>query len=365
MILFQVSTHFQLICAINVKIQLLPDVEADLHLDDTSDFSWIMENLKKSGVFRHIEVSCQVEKSIQLKTELIAEKKHFLQEIPNIWNFEHECKYTDIYFGHDMIPNKWYYYYLVGKGIIPNLHILDEGMATYYKEIRSTIKKDFIKHKRYGQQSYLNKLEEQMLFLPESYMLKNTSWNITQIPSINEQVKDILRKIYCSYDLKIPTEKYIYLSLGGYEQGYYHNELDLVNQLSALVGKENIIIKQHPRYKLDIFSSFGYKVWNDESGMPWEVLLLDNNISNQVFLTLFSNAALSPFTMLGKSQYVVFLYNLFLGTDRHGLFGKSAKLSFAWLDKLKTVINVEKKYIFVPKTELALKETIRYIEGII
>lgn len=365
MVLFQVSTHFQLICAINVKVQLLPEIEADLHLDDTSDFSWIKEKLEKSGLFRHIETSEQVQKSIEIRKEISKKRNKVLHEIPDIWGFQYECAYTDIYFGHDMIPNKWYYYHLLKKGVVPEVHILDEGMSTYYKDIRAVAKYDLIDHSKYGKNSYFNHLKEQMLFLPDGYMLKNTTWSITQIPPVNLLVKNVLSQIYCSYGLEIPKERYIYLASGGYEEGYFHNELDLVNQIAEIVGKENIVIKQHPRHKLDIYSQFGYKVWNDESGMPWEILLLGNDTSNQVYLTLFSNAALSPVTVLGRSQYTVYLYHLFLGTDRHGLFGKNAKMSFSYLDKIKTLINEEQKYIFVPKTEIDLRETIRYVDGIV
>lgn len=365
MVLFQVSTHFQLICAINVKIQLLPNIEADLHLDDTSDFSWIMEKLHKSGLFCNIEISKQVQESIKIRKEMISRKSLILKQIPDIWKFKNECQYTDIYFGHDMIPNKWYYYHLVEKGIFPKIHILDEGMSTYFKDLYTVAKYDLLDHKKYGKNSYFNKIKEQMLFLPEGYMLKNVSWPVTCIPKVNEKVKDILNKIYSPRRMRVPKEKYIYLAAGGYEEGFYHNELDLVNQIAKLIGKENIVIKQHPRHKLDIFSNFGYKVWNDESGMPWEILLLNNDTSAQVYLTLFSNAALSPIIMLGRSQYTVYLYNLFLGSDRHGLFGKNAEISFVYLDKIKTIINKEQKYIFVPKTEEALKETIRYVDGIL
>lgn len=365
MVLFQVSTHFQLICAINVKVQMLSDVEADLHLDDTSDFSWVMDGLARSGLFRCIEQSEQVKKSIEIRKKFQESGKPFLKEIPEIWGFTCERPYTDVYFGHDMIPNKWYYYHLVERGIAPRVHILDEGMATYYKDIRAAARYDFINHSKYGDKSYFERLTEQMLFLPKGYLVKNPTWQVVQIPPINDQAKQVLTQIYGSYQGLIPKEKYIYLAAGGYEEGYFHNELDLVREIGNLVGKENLIIKQHPRHTLDIFSPFGYKVWKDESGVPWEIMLLENDTSQQVYLTLFSNAALSPATVLNRTQYTVYLYHLFLGADRHGLFGKSSKLSFSYLNRIKALLNAEQTYIFAPKTEKELREMIRYVDGMI
>ncbi len=363
MVLFQVSTHFQLICAINVKIQFLRDVDADLHLDDTTNFNSIIENLKESGIFRYIEYSDQIKKSIRIKEYMNQHSRKIMAHIEDIWGFQYETAYTDIYFGHDMIPNKWYYYYLVEQGMAPKVHILDEGMACYYKDLLYSTRFDFIDHKKYKKKEYLRNIGEQLLYNPQAYMYKGATWPVKQIPQLTEEVKQVLSKIYSVSSSQFPAEKYVYLAAGGYEENYFHNELELVHQIAEQVGKDNIIIKQHPRNNLDIYSHFGYKVWTDTSGVPFEILLMEHDTTNQVLMTLFSNAALSPKHLFGREQKVLFLYHLFVGSGRHGLFGKDDKASFQYLNKLKEALNANKKLIYTPKTQEELREVIWYLNG--
>lgn len=364
MILFQVSTHFQLICAIIVKMQMLNNEKADLHLDDFSDFSGIIDNLKLSRLFCHIEQSNQIEKVTQIRENMINMGKLLTHPIPNIWNFQHEDDYTDIYFGHDMHPNKMYYYYLVDKGKRPDIHILDEGMTAYYKNIKLSAENDFIDHKKYGKRSYIENIKEQLLFNPQLYCWENTKWNVVKIPHINEQTKEIILSIYGNPRLDISKEPYVYLATGGYEKGFFSNEIDLLHLLADTVGKENIIIKQHPRYTSDPYTKFGFKVWTQSTKLPWEVILFANDFSNQIFVTIFSNAVLSPFNLMGTNKQILFLYRMFMGTNRFGVFGNNVKKSIQYLSKINDSLNETQKFVYCPNTNVYLEEILRYIEGI-
>ena len=341
---------------------MLGNVEADLHLDDLSDFSNIADNLKKMRLFRHIEHSSQshivneIRKSIQ--------GKKLTPPMPDMWKFEHEGEYSDIYFGHDMYPNKMYYYHLVDKGQRPQVHILDEGMATYYKDIITVATNDFIDHRKYKNHKYIENVVEQMLFEPQYYCLKNTSWGITRIPPIDQQTEKLIFELYGKPEFSIFQEKYIYLAAGGYEDNYFQNEIDLLDYMSKVVGKENIIVKLHPRYSLDPFSKFGYKVLKNNPPIPWEAFLLQHDTSEQVFVTIFSTAVLSPKLLFGREQKIIFLYRLFQGTNRYGLFGRNISASLNYLKRIVEQLNTEVKNVFSPSSEEGFKETLRYIEGV-
>lgn len=364
MILFQVSTHFQLICALIVKLQLCGEEKADLHLDDNQDFSGIIENLTKMGIFEHIEISRQFETFKEFKSTLRLGEK--VSEIPDLWGFSHDTNYTDIYFGHDMFPNKMYYYYLVNKNYCPKIHILDEGMPTYFKDLREASKGiyDPCNHVKFGEKNYIDNIVEQLLFLPECYCVSNSSWKITRIPKITQNVKNQILEIYDNPEIEIPDEKYIYFAVGGYADNFFSNETDLIKNFADIVGKENIIIKKHPGYKEDIYSKFGYKVWENEKVIPWEILLMSGDFSDKVFVSIFSNATISGFSFVNYPQKIIFLYNFYMGNDRYGMFGKNAKQSFQWLKLLKSYLNRNIKQIYTPQTLNQLREDILYLEGI-
>lgn len=363
MVLFQVSTHFQLICAIIVKLQMLGNVDADLHLDDGSDFSGIIDNLRKTKLFHSIEFSEQIAESNKIRIALRGTGKQLSPPMPDIWHFKQETSYTDIYFGHDMIPNKMYYYHLVDKRQRPNIHILDEGMTTYFKDIKKAANQDFIDHKRYGKKTYIENITEQLLFNPSLYCLSEIEWDIVQIPYVNRQVKEVILDIYGNPKFELPGEPYLFFAAGGYEEKFFLNEIDLLNSVASVIGKENLVIKEHPRHLLDPYSKFGYQVFGKNLVLPWEVLLLANESFNHIFITIFSNATLSPYNLMGKEQNVVFLYKLFQGTTRHNLFGRNVVESFQYLNKVVDFFNKDKKLIYCPASTDELIETLRYIEG--
>lgn len=363
MVLFQVSSHFQLICAIIVKLQMLGNVEADLHLDDGNDFSGIIGLLKSLSLFRHIECSVQMAEAKKIIKRLSNTGIKVSSPMPNIWEFKYESEYTDIYFGNDSCSNKMYYYRLVEKGQRPKIHILDEGMATYYKDIRKVAANDVINHRKYKKAKYIDSIVEQLLFNPQAYCLQNTTWDVVKIPAVNRQTKQVLLQLYGSTKLSYPQEQYIFLSQGGYQDHYFSNEVDLLNLVAQEVGKENIVVKLHPRCGIDMYSKFGYKVWGKGIVVPWEVMLLEHDMSQQTFVTIFSSAAFSPQNLLGQKQRAIFLYKLFEGNDRDGLFGRGSNDSFKFLNKIIEASNIEQKHIYYPDSKESLIEILRYFNG--
>lgn len=105
-------------------------------------------------------------------------------------------------------------------------------------------------------------------------------------------------------------QKYIYFaSVGDFEGGKPVGEVALAKKISKIVGKENLLIKLHPRDKTGLFEKEGLTV-DKESSVPWEVIQLNYNFKNHVFLTCASGSVLSINLTLEEGPETYFMFPL-------------------------------------------------------
>ena len=86
-------------------------------------------------------------------------------------------------------------------------------------------------------------------------------------------------------------------------------EFELLLSLADLVGRDNLLIKVHPRDTRTIYAENGLKV-DKNSAAPWEAIQLCGDFRNNIFLTTASSSVLSGCLMLPYSIPTYFLYNL-------------------------------------------------------
>ena len=81
-----------------------------------------------------------------------------------------------------------------------------------------------------------------------------------------------------------------------------------MKQLAQQVGKENIMVKIHPRNPENRFEKLGFKT-NKDTSIPWEVILMNiDDVSNKVFITIASQAILNPIMIFGLTIKAYSLY---------------------------------------------------------
>ena len=92
----------------------------------------------------------------------------------------------------------------------------------------------------------------------------------------------------------------------------FRSLLSIYRKISDIVGKENLIIKQHPRDKDTLSESF--QVYNNQS-IPLEIIELNSNIQNKVIITVASTAIFTTKVLLNQEPIVILLNKLFLEDD--------------------------------------------------
>ncbi|MBR0204037.1 MAG: hypothetical protein IJQ56_06715, partial [Synergistaceae bacterium] len=117
-------------------------------------------------------------------------------------------------------------------------------------------------------------------------------------------------------------QKYIYFATAAYSDEIYYGELDLVLKIADLVGRDNLLVKMHPRDKSDIYEKAGLAVSRDTS-VPWEVIQLNHDFSKHVFLSMISSSIVNVMAMKNESIPAYFLY--LMAEDDGGWFIKTIK----------------------------------------
>lgn len=357
MIAIKVNTHFQLITAINLKLTIYKEMQADLYLDDTTDFSNILKNLSETKIFRKI-YSLNVEAVIQNYFSVSKKENFIYKELQVYQSALENLPYDICIFGLDNVSNKLFYYYLVNnQKIAPDVFVLEEGTTSLVRNILDCTKNDQINHSLFNDNSFQKHLKGIYLYHPEVYSVNNYGYSIYEMPKFSRQIVEQLIKVYGVSS--VPKEKYIYFEDPVLKGRAPTNDIEVVNFISEFVGKENIIIKLHPRTTIDRFSKLGYKVML-QSNYPWEIIALTQNISNKILLSSFSTASYSGKYICNQNQITIFLFQLLNTHDLLYSYPSFKKL----VDKLKLVLNDSNCLMYTPKSMEELSQILLYLRGI-
>lgn len=155
----------------------------------------------------------------------------------------------------------------------------------------------------------LNKFKGYYLFYPELLQFK-TRYETYKIPKIdisNIEYCDFIQTAFGDTTKSDLDAKYIF-----FEENIVDSSIDdfsLIMKIAEKVGKENIVVKLHPRRNVDRFSDKGIKV-SKSTGIPWEAFLLTNDYKDKVVLTISSSAAFSSRLYFDMNIPTIMLYKI-------------------------------------------------------
>ena len=285
--------------------------ERDIVFSDKNDFSKYENKVKETGLFSNI-YNIKIKDIEKEFWDLNDSEKYNLIVTPKgIVSFpEYTETYTDIWINIDSVHAQLQYYNCINNGMNPKIHLICEGIGNYTRKI-SDVEKNQEWHEEYKENSYYNHVLDNYIYMPELYV-GEPDIELQEIPRISQEDKelhDILTFILGKGNL--PKEKYIFFETPLYDMGIMNNELELFENIAEIVGKENIIVKRHPRNSIDRFSCLGYKVLPN-SILPWEALLVNNYIEVQqkIGISIFSQTCFSPFLIFDIPIHIVCLLDL-------------------------------------------------------
>lgn len=324
-ILFLCHTPYQIMVAIQLKKSQFSNYTADIIISDKMvNSDEILKKIKKTKVFEDVY-------KINVKNKLSYKKCNRILNIikQNIRIKDMLMEYITLEKKYDMFLfanldeiSRYIGLFIekVNKKHI-KFYMFEDGMSTY-----SNSYGDYISLCKSGQYSLkhlkvlitnpiLCKLEGIYVFRPEILSWK-PHFNVFKIEPITLKYKKLLNYIFSYQEIDdLYSEKFIFFEESYHEDGVDINDIEVVNKISSIVGKENIIIKIHPRNSQNRFKTLGYKT-NSNISIPWEVIAMNIDIKNKILLTIGSNAVIAPHIFMNLHIKGILLFDIIKNKDK-------------------------------------------------
>lgn len=299
--LIVVNQLFQIMVASQMRISVLKNEDVDLLLvDGSSGIREIYDKTKNTTLFSHVYIVSaedyknKVSKLLMLLYYLLDKNYKYIDR----FDFNPVNKYSKV------IINNFTHYACELAGYLnvkygTQLYRFEEGLGTYLDDFCFVKKrtyhilqvKDFISSLM-GNPKIKEILKGHFLFLPEIIQFKTNyiTYKIPQFDFNNLTFCEFINNIFNLPSKNEFDKKYIF-----FEENIPDGTIDdfnLVMKIAERVGKENLIIKLHPRRPVDRFSKYGIKV-SKSVGIPWEAFLMKYDFSDKVIMTISSSVAFS------------------------------------------------------------------------
>lgn len=312
------NTFYQVIVAIQMKLTIFRDAEVEIIITDHSkNAEKISNRLRECNVFNNVyfvntDGSCDkrstLEKSVDVFSFSFLKKNRFAFYTKKIRSLFFD---EMIVFNYDM---RMYGVYAILSEYNFKLKLsrYEEGILSYSTEQLFTPTRNLIGffRKLQGKTAVEEIFANFYCFYPSLY---HGYLHAEKIPLIkkNSVLNIILQRVF---DIKKEnlyySQKYIFFtSVFDFEGGESIGEYEVVCKVAELVGKENLLVKIHPRDLRTIYTDKGFNV-DKNSAIPWEVIQLSGHFSDKVFLTVNSGSVLAGSFMSEKSVRTFFLYKL-------------------------------------------------------
>lgn len=314
-------TLLSLMNSIVTQLTVNKGTPADIVFEDATDFTEISERLMRCKVFE--ECYTFYAKAAKEKYHSLgsAEKQDIDRHPSKLFSFPpFKHKYTDFCTHIDSYASKFFYYGLLEQGMEPVIHFVSEGTGTYALDFANTAR-DHMDHEYYGEKAFLKKVKNIYLYRPELYTGGAKFVNLVQLPSyafLEPSVHQIIEDVFGKTE---PVEqKLIYFEGVFWGDGHLVNEMELFLAIANYIGKDNVVVKRHPRNIVDRFTPLGFHVMPQQS-VPWEVMIKDLDLSRKALVSVASFTAFSALEMYGRISRSILLEDL--------MFGKAAFLQDA------------------------------------
>lgn len=308
-ILILCTSPYQLLVASQLKEQVFKEDKVSIAVGDTiANVSELFSRLKLEKVF---------EKTYLWKIKGVVQFG-FSEKVRDAISYHNQSnRYTVNLDGLDKRYDIFLYAnisriagYVVDRLMTKNrdlsVQMFEDGFSTYSTYTGNYLEKRSIKH--WFTRRALWKTRELFIFNPD-IMAWKPSFHVTKISS--DYSKDSINRInrIFGYDLLKDdySKRVIFFEESYSADGKTVDDVDLLEEIAKVVGKENIIVKIHPRNPTNRFSEHGF-VTNTNTSIPWEVILINGDFSESIFVTMASNAAMNPFFLFGKSTPAFLLF---------------------------------------------------------
>lgn len=318
--LFLCNTVYQVIIATWMKYSMFEEDKVDIIISNhMNGYKDIANNVKKTDLFNNVYTVDSFDYSRGKHSYNSKNKARFylLFKKKELNSFiKLKIKYDEFFVSNLDMFTELLYATLGKQGT--QLHMFEDGISTYSK-----LYEQFYNRKKLPESKRYNIIYRLLRYKPiygnvkslwvlnPSSLLWNPDFEVKKIPAlqIDNDYKKIVNTIFDYENMKdVYDRKYIYFEESFFAETGYTEDVELVNKLADIVGKENIMVKIHPRNPKNRFKELGYKT-NEDTSMPWEVILMNNDFSDKILITIGSQTIVTPCILFDMHIKSFSLYN--------------------------------------------------------
>lgn len=356
-ILFLCNTLYQIIGASCIR-KMFPDFEAEIILSNHSTANDIIYKrlIEKTIIFDkayYVESKQLYDEDAKITK---AEKMRKLKDEKSVLNYVKIKEKYDMFFCANAEPfSERLVNYILRTNSKAVINWFEDGLSAYCSDkgyfpgwksmIKSKIKAML------GIYGVTTSVDNYYVFRPEKMEWKPRA-KLKRIAPLENELADELAILFDFKNcIDKYEEKYIFFE-DGLKDWEDETDVKLVQRMAEIVGKDNILVKIHPRNPVNRFANLGFKT-NKDMSVPWEVIASNIDIENKILVTMYSQSIVTPYILTGKKGKSISLGKL----EKRG-----SETTYALFDYLyRTYFSIDSMY-YVPETESEfvsiLKETL-------
>ncbi len=367
------NTPFQLMAATCIKRAFLMEDDVDLIISDQMQRSDVLSaNARKTGLFRTVthvlndDYSYYRGKRNQLPTNVFQRAKvYFSRGLRRRQMYQGQTRYDQLFlFNLDRFVVLLYEkLWSVNPRIQVNIY--EEGIGSYehialpylstrgYEESLTPAKRivDYF----FNRPCMYRNIRRMYVFRPE-LLSEEYPLQIMRIPQISPEDKPLCDALFTIFDYQEDADPYqqdvIFFEECYAQDGSPIDYLAILKPVVDAIGKERLLIKRHPRSRVELFADEGFQT-NVNQSIPWEIITLKHpEIADKVWISLCCGSMMCPFYYLGLKPKCVSLLKL-SGYRPDETVG-------AYFDYVQTrLLDPHPEVFFQPQTEEELAEYLR------
>lgn len=324
-VLFGTDSYFQLMTAINLRMTLYKDWDANVIVyGSTPSADVITQRLNEVKVFDHVYLaSTSLTRCGQKYSKKEKLPKYFVylyslfspqQVVKKAIGTKLETAYDEfIINSYGALPDAIFNVCYKNNRSV-RVKRIEDGFVSYFVEFgnKKSTGRRFVEElfgKIFGTKDLRNFIDAYYFVEPE-LVIAQLPYPVIRSPKFSRDNKELVRvlNLVFDYDESLKFDKKIYL----FEDGslFFMNndeEVDIVNELKTVVKPKDFIVKMHPRRKENRFKALGVDVM-EKSNIPWEVIQLNNHFDGRIFITVASSVAFSSDIYFGDKCHKILLF---------------------------------------------------------
>jgi len=349
------NTPYQIICAVNLKKNKFADDEMDIIISDhMNNVRSLEENIRATALFRNVFVVesfkyCRRKEKYAGLGYRLGFGNRILKEMLNLQERYDVLLLSNV----DPFADRVYERCVqLNKGL--QVYAFEDGYGTYVYYGKTIEGIQNVQEKRtvmkllrlLGRRRVALHIDRLFLYSPSKLEWK-LDFPLEQMPALNsadEELRRVLNAIF-AYDKNKDDyrAKYIFFEESYRKEGMVLPDVLLVELVASWVGKENIIVKTHPRSGCELFEELGYAV-NRNTAIPWELVWMnEKEMRERVLLSISSGSISTGNSLFGEAVQAVPLHKLLFGIGNIDL-----NEYHRWLER--NIYEKNQNMFFVPET---------------